>query len=232
MDAKQAAAEKAVAYLKDGMVVGLGTGSTTYWAIQAIGREVNAGLRIRAVASSIQTERMAASLQIPVVPFAGIRSIDVTIDGADEVDAQHHLIKGGGGALLREKILAFNSKSFLVIVDDAKLVDRLGKFPLPVEVVPFAAELTLQHLQALGCQPKIRKVQEQPFLTDNHNLIADCQFTAIGDPARLDQEIRRIPGVVETGLFLNSMVSTVVAGYPDGSTKEMTHQKTNSTYPS
>src|SRR5690242_8882833 len=136
MDTKRLAAEKAVEEVKDNTVVGLGTGSTAYWAIQKLGERVKEGLHIRAVATSQQSEDLAKELGIPIVPFSDIESIDLTIDGADEVDKHKNLIKGGGGALLREKIVAYHTKKYIVIVDENKLVTHLGKFPLPVEVLP------------------------------------------------------------------------------------------------
>lgn len=215
MNPKQAAAEKAVEFVKNGMIVGLGTGSTAFWATQKIAQRVSEGLTIRAVASSASTEALAGQLGIPLVPFSGIDHIDITIDGADEVDDQLNLIKGGGGALLREKILARNSSRFYVVVDDSKRVHRLGRFPLPVEIVPFASNLTIRRLQELNCEPVVRMVKGSEFITDNGNLIADCSFKEIPDPKALQQRINLIPGVVENGLFVG-MATAVVVGYDDG----------------
>lgn len=219
MDAKKLAAEKAVENIEDGMVVGLGTGSTAYWAIKKIGERVKEGLNIRAVASSKSSEELALSSGIPIVPFSEIDFIDVTIDGADEVDADLNLIKGGGGALVREKILASNSKKFIVIVDESKLVTKLGRHPLPVEIVPFAASLTLKKLQALNCRLKIRQADNKDFITDNGNLIADCNFEQIQDPAALNAQLNSIPGVVDNGLFNHNMVYKLIVGYGDGTVK-------------
>jgi len=221
MEAKRLAAEKAVTYLEDGMVVGLGTGSTTLWAIQKIGERVKGGLKIKAVASSERSEAMARELNIPIISFSSIKQIDITIDGADEVDEKFNLIKGGGGALLREKILVYNSKKFLVIVDDSKLVAQLGKFPLPVEMIPFATNLSLEHLKKLGCKPSIRIEKNETYKTDNGNLIVDCQFDKIPDPNKLDQQIKSIPGIVDTGLFSNTLVTAVMVGCGDGTIKVM-----------
>ena len=215
MNPKQVAAEKAVEFVEDGMIVGLGTGSTAFWATQKIAQRISEGLTIRAVASSASTEALAGQLGIQLVPFSGIDHIDITIDGADEVDDQLNLIKGGGGALLREKILAANSGRFYVVVDDSKRVHRLGRFPLPVEIVPFASNLTLRRLQELNCEPVVRMVKGSPFITDNGNLIADCSFKEILDPMELQQRINLIPGVVENGLFVG-MATAVVVGYEDG----------------
>lgn len=217
MEAKRAAAEKAVEWVKDGMTVGLGTGSTSYWAIKRLGERIQEeGLQIQAVSSSRVSEQIALEMGIPLTTFAEVTSIDLTIDGADEVDRDFNLIKGGGGALLREKILAYNSNTFLVIVDESKLVGTLGRYPLPVELVPFAWEQTLRHLADLGCSATMRKDDDGLFTTDNGNYIADCRFEQIPDPASLDIILRTIPGVVETGLFVQNMVSHVLVGYKDG----------------
>jgi ribose 5-phosphate isomerase A len=215
-DIKKLVAEKAVEFVQNEMTVGLGTGSTAYWAIEKLGERVAAGLNIKAVASSISSEEHARKLGIPIIPFSELEHIDVSIDGADEVDSYHNLIKGGGGALLREKILAYNSKKFIVVVDESKLVERLGSFPLPVEIVSFAAELILRQIQALGCEPVIRKKDGKNFITDNGNLVADCHFRRIDFPLTLNNQLHHIPGVVETGLFLNTMVATVLVGYGNG----------------
>ncbi|RDV14565.1 ribose-5-phosphate isomerase RpiA [Pontibacter diazotrophicus] len=216
MDAKKLAAESAVEYVEDGMTVGLGTGSTASWAIKALGEKVKAGLHIQAVASSVASEDLAKQYGIQLTDFSELSRIDVTIDGADEVDAQCNLIKGGGGALLREKIIAYNSSQFIVVVDESKLVRTLGKFPLPVEIVPFAAELTLKQLKNLGCETSIRQKDGKNFVTDNGNLIADCFFNQIEVPELLNNSILLIPGVVESGLFLHPKVHRVIVGYADG----------------
>jgi ribose 5-phosphate isomerase A len=216
MNAKQLAAEKAAAYLKEGMIIGLGTGSTAAFAINAIGRMAKQGFAVKAVASSLQSAALATESGIEIIPFSQVNTIDLYIDGADEVDRDLNLVKGGGGALLREKILAFNSSQYLVIVDSSKLVDRLGKFPLPVEVTPFAVELTVRHLEKLGCTPRVRSQNGKPFITDNHNLIIDCAFGEITNVAQLNNSINTIPGVVENGLFLNDMVSKVIVGNENG----------------
>lgn len=221
MDAKRLAAEKAVTYITDGMVVGLGTGSTAYWAIQKIGERVRGGLNIKAVASSKKSEDLAKEAGISIVPFSTISSIDVTVDGADEVDKNHNLIKGGGGALVREKILASNSQKFIVVVDESKLVTQLGKFPLPVEVLPFAVNLVIDKLKGLGCLPVIRQASGHDYITDNGNLIADCHFQKIEDPAALNTQINLLPGVVDCGLFVGVMVHAVIVGYTNGRVMEL-----------
>jgi ribose 5-phosphate isomerase A len=215
IDPKRIAAEKAVEWVKDGMVIGLGTGSTAYWAIQKIGERVKQGLKIRAIASSDQSTQLAHELKIPLIPFEEINRIDLTIDGADEVDANRNLIKGGGGALLREKIIASNSSKFIVVVDTAKMVSCLGKFPLPVELVPFAGNLAMEKIRTLGCKPHWRMNGEKKYITDNGNLILDCNFEKIADPSSLNLQLHLIPGVVETGLFVK-MQPTVIVGHANG----------------
>lgn len=216
MIAKQVAAAAAVKEVKNNMTVGLGTGSTAAFAIKEIGIRVKEGLFIKAVASSVQSEQLAKREGIEIIQFSNVGVIDIYIDGADEVDADLNLIKGGGGALLREKILAYNSRQFIVIVDDSKLVNHLGKFPLPVEITPFAFELTLRNLEKLGCQATIRKKGEKNYITDNGNLIADCDFGKIIDTAKLEKSIKNIPGVMECGLFQASLVNKLFVGYEDG----------------
>lgn len=218
--AKQAAAEKAALYIQDGMVVGLGTGSTAYWAIQKIGEMVKHGLRIKAVATSNQSEELARGLDIPLVAFSDIEGIDVTIDGADEVDNDWNLIKGGGGALLREKIIASASKELIIIADESKKVEILGKFHLPVEIVKFGYELTLRKLSSLGCLPHLRMSGDQLFITDNGNYIADCEFTRIEQASELHAALNLIPGVVENGLFIK-LATKVIVGDEDGRVREL-----------
>jgi ribose 5-phosphate isomerase A len=218
LNAKLQAAVKAVERIENGMIVGLGTGSTAYYAIQRIAeRIIREGLRIQAVTSSKASEQLAIQLGIPLVPFSRIDTIDVTIDGADEVDAGYNMIKGGGGALLREKILAANSKHFIVIVDESKIVSKLGKFPLPVEIIPFASELTIKKLRIIESESAIRMLNGQPYITDNGNLIIDCDFKQITNPEELGQLIKSIPGVVEHGLF-TKMTDTIIVGKQDGTT--------------
>ena len=219
INGKKIAAGKAVEYIRNGMTLGLGTGSTAYWAIQGIGEQVRNGLSVRAIATSMQSEAMARELGIPIVPFAEIDHIDITIDGADEVDQQLNLIKGGGGALLREKIVASATKFYIIIVDESKLVPQLGKFPLPVEIVPFGWEMTNRRLKELGCVPVMRmKGDRQPFLTDNHHYILDCSFGSIPDPALLHDQVSAITGVMEDGFFIG-MADIVIAGSPGGDTR-------------
>ena len=223
INGKKIAASKAVEYVRDGMTLGLGTGSTAYWAIRGIGEMVKNGLSVRAIATSLQSDELARELNIPLVPFSEIDHIDLTIDGADEVDPAFNLIKGGGGALLREKIVASATRFYIIIVDQSKLVRQLGRFPLPVEVAPFGWELTMRRLKELGCTPHRRLAGDHPFLTDNQHYILDCAFGAIADPAVLHRQISDITGVMEDGFFIG-MADIVVAGSPEGDIKVLSKQ--------
>src|SRR5215211_7828445 len=213
MNSKKLAADKAVEQVMDGMVVGLGTGSTALYAVQRM-RE---GLKITAVASSLGTAALATEEGIPLVGMTEISAIDLYIDGADEVDGLFHAIKGGGGALTREKILAYNSQRFIVIIDESKLSKKLGRFPVAVEVVPFGYNLAIPHLEKLGCKATVRQKNNQFFKTDNGNWIVDCQFKTIDNPEALNTAINNIPGVIESGLFPAFLIHSVIAGYDDGS---------------
>jgi len=207
---KLQAARKAVEFVEDGMVLGLGTGSTTRLAVDEIGKLVKDGYRLVGVPTSIETEKQARTLGIPLSTLEEVGRLDLTIDGADEVDPQFRLIKGLGGALLREKMVAFYSKREIIIVDDSKVVDVLGvKTPLPVEVVQFGHRRTRTALEELGCTAKLRG-GERPFVTDNGNYIYDCKFDAINDPEGMDSEIGSVPGVVENGLFIGLATAIVI----------------------
>jgi ribose 5-phosphate isomerase A len=200
---KQLVGEKAVEYIRDGMVVGLGTGSTAYYTIKKLGELVRKGLNIKGIPTSEQTAALAVKQGITLLDFKEVKQIDVAIDGADEFDADLNLIKGGGGALLREKIIANAAATFIVIADSTKGSVKLGAFPLPVEIVTFGAEMTLQKISELGCEPKLRVTGNQPFITDNGNFILDCDFKRIESPVELERQLNMIPGVVENGLFVN-----------------------------
>lgn len=207
---KLQAAQRAVEFVEDGMVLGLGTGSTTRLAVDEIGKLVKDGYRLVGVPTSIETERQARSLGIPLSTLEEVGEIDLTIDGADEVDPRFRLIKGLGGALLREKMVAHYSKREIIIVDSSKIVEVLGvKTPLPVEVVQFGHRRTKAALEALGCAAALRG-GDRPFVTDNGNLIYDCKFEAITDPERMDSKLGSIPGVVENGLFIGLATSVIV----------------------
>jgi ribose 5-phosphate isomerase A len=175
-------------------------------------------LTVRAIATSLQSESLALELGIPIVPFSEIDHLDITIDGADEVDEALNLIKGGGGALLREKIVASATRFYIIIVDESKLVKELGAFPLPVEVAPFGWELTFRRLAELGGAPRMRMAGDKPFLTDNQHYILDCPFGPIKNPAQLHEQVSGITGVMEDGFFIN-MADIVVAGSPGGDTR-------------
>lgn len=225
INTKKAAAEAAVAYIKSGMTIGLGTGSTAAFAIQKLGTRVKEeGLQIRAIATSIRSEEMAKEGSIPIIGFDDFDMLDITIDGADEVDENLDLIKGGGGALLREKVVSIQTKTNIIIVDETKLVKHLGKFPLPVEVVPFALAVVDRKLQKLGCQTVLRKKENEVYITDNQNYIVDCHFGEISDAASLHQTIKSITGVVDNGLFIQR-ASMVIAAYNDGSIRTFQQQK-------
>ena len=211
---KRAAAEAAVALVEDGMVVGLGTGSTAAFAVEALARRYHAGLRFVGIPTSARTAAQAAEAGIPLTSFAQHRRIDLTIDGADEVErATLNLIKGRGGALLREKIVAAASRRLAIVVDASKLVDRLGTHaPVPVEVVPFGREATAAALEVLGASTTLRTLPcGAPFVTDGGHHILDCAFGRIADPGRLERRIRRIVGVVECGLFISRADPVLVA---------------------
>ena len=213
---KQQAAEAAVAEVEDGMVLGLGTGSTASLAVEALGRRVQGGLRVWGIPTSERTATLAASLGIPLTDFAAHPHIDLTIDGADEVHTGTlDLIKGLGGALLREKIVAAASRRMTVVVDQSKLVPLLGGVKLPVEVVPFGWETTAARLRAAGADPTLRRTADGAvFHTDGGNLILDCAV-AIPDAALLARTLKAITGVVETGLFIG-IATRIIAGTASG----------------
>ncbi|SME48394.1 Ribose-5-phosphate isomerase A [Bacillus mobilis] len=216
MNLKQLAGEYAANFVKDGMKVGLGTGSTVYWLIQKLGERVKEGLSIQAVPTSKETEVLAKQLSIPLIPLNEIGILDLTIDGADEIDSNLQLIKGGGGALLREKIVASSSKELIIIADESKLVTHLGTFPLPVEITPFSWKQTESKIQTLDCQTTLRLKNNETFITDNNNVIIDCVFPHdISNPANLHTQLKMITGVVETGLFVN-MTSKAIIGTKNG----------------
>lgn len=201
---KRAAARRSVDFVRDGYVVGLGTGSTASYAIRFLGERVAAGLKIRGVPTSVLSGDLAASLHIPLANLDECPEIDLTLDGADEIDPALQIIKGGGGALLREKIVASASRKVIIIADSSKQVTVLGKVPLPVEVVPFAEVLLARRIAALGAFVTLRKDQAGlPFVTDEGHHLLDCGFGHIPEPARLSEELKHMPGVVEHGLFLD-----------------------------
>ena len=210
---KLQAAQRALQFVEPGMTVGLGSGSTATIWIKLLGEKVrDHGLKIRAIASSDDSERLGRSYGIPFVTFEECRKLDLTIDGADEIAPKLALIKGGGGKLLREKIVASASKRFVVIADESKQVEKLGKFPLPVEVIPMAAPLVSDALADLGFTPTIRVRDGRPFITDEGNLILDCSGLLIEDPGAMAAKLNSIVGVVEHGLFLGMAHLAIIAG--------------------
>ena len=212
---KEAAGRAAAKLVRDGDVVGLGTGSTAYFAVVALGERVKAGLKIFGIPTSLQTADLARAAGILLTTLDEHPEIDITIDGADEIDPKLNLIKGGGGALLREKIIASVSKKMVVVADSGKMVPVLGKFPLPVEIISFARTVVERKIVSLGGSPKLRtKAEGSPYLTDNGNPILDCSFGQIADPATLAQELSDIPGIVEHGLFVG-LASVALVGKGD-----------------
>lgn len=216
---KMAAAERALAFVEPGMRLGLGTGSTAAKFVEALGREVAAGLDVVCVATSQATQMQAERLGIRMSTLEETPFLDLTVDGTDEIDSELRLIKGGGGALLREKIVATASGRMIVIADASKQVETLGAYPLPLEVVPFGLTATRNMIAALaadvGCEGDIRlrmKAPGEPFLSDGGNLILDCCFGQIDDPEELDEALKLVPGVVENGLFLGIADLAIIAG--------------------
>jgi ribose 5-phosphate isomerase A len=225
---KRAAAQAAVELVQDGMVVGLGTGSTAAFAVEALGRRHREGLQFIGIPTSERTAAQAKAANIPLTSFREHREIDLTIDGADEVERDTlNLIKGLGGALLHEKIVAAASRSLAIVVDGSKLVDRLGaRTPIPVEVVAFGLEATLAALESIGASAQLRQsATGEPFVTDSGNRILDCSFGPIADPATLEERIRRVVGVVESGLFIGRANVVFVADASGVHRLESTHDR-------
>jgi ribose 5-phosphate isomerase A len=214
-EAKKHAAQRAIEFIQAGQIVGLGTGSTAKFAIEGVARLVQDGLNLTAVATSVATELMAQELGIRVADLNEVAGVDITIDGADEVDDNFNMIKGGGGALTREKLVALASVKRVIIVDEHKLVSMLGEvWPLPVEVLPFGWTRAALMLTALGCTADLRVNQGSPFVTDNGNYILDCKFAAITNPAETERKIKLLPGVIESGLF-TGIADVLVVGFDD-----------------
>jgi ribose 5-phosphate isomerase A len=216
-DLKRMAGEAALAYVKDGMTIGLGTGSTVAYTIRKLGEVVREnGWRILGVPTSAATETLATSVGIPLVALEDVEVIDLAIDGADEVDPKRNMIKGGGGAHFREKVVARSAAQVVIVVDESKLVPVLGtKASVPVEVHPFGWKQTKAALETLWCTAALRSVGGEPFRTDNGNYILDCRFGPIPKPDKLEREINNVPGVLENGLFVG-LVDLVLAAGPAG----------------
>jgi ribose 5-phosphate isomerase A len=199
------------------MTIGLGSGTTVYWFIEELGKRVKQGLSVIGIPTSEKTKQLANEAGIAVSDLNEIESIAVTVDGADEIDPNGQLIKGGGGALLQEKIVAAASKELIIVADSSKLVQQLGKFPLPVEVIPFGYKKVQGEIISSGLceQVNLRQENNQPFITDHHHYILDCTFGKIADASAVNTALHLIPGVVETGLFID-MADKAIIGYEDG----------------
>ncbi|MDD3999956.1 MAG: ribose-5-phosphate isomerase RpiA [Bacilli bacterium] len=211
MNKKANAAYKAAEYIKDNMTLGLGTGSTAFYLIQKVGELVSKGFNLKCVATSENTKKVALDLKIPLLELDEVDEIDLAIDGVDEIDPDFNAIKGGGGALLREKVVACLSKKVIWIMDDSKTVSRLGNFPLPVEVIRYGYQHLLKKLEILGFNPVLRLKEGNPYLTDNGNYIVDLHLGESFEIAQTKAVLDSLVGVVETGLFLN-LCDLIVVG--------------------
>lgn len=216
---KKLAGEAAALLIEDGTTIGLGSGSTVVYFLEALGRRVKGGLSVCGVATSKGTETIARAQGVEIIDPADINELDAAVDGADEVDRNFAMIKGGGGALLREKIVLTAAKRRIIIIDASKRVETLGAFRLPVEVTPFGHHLAAAAIDALGAPVSLRQGQGAPFVTDNGNHVLDCGFSEITDPTGLDQLLQIIPGVVETGLFVG-LVTDLIIGQGDQAVSE------------
>ncbi len=212
---KEIAGKEAAKFVKDGMIVGLGTGSTVFYTIKELGARASSGLNFQAICTSKDTEKKAKEFGIKVVDLNEVEKIDIAIDGADELDKDLNLIKGGGGALTREKIIDYRAEKFYVVVDQSKKKEILGNFSLPVEVMKFCWKPVKNDLEKLGAKVTLRG-GETPFITDNGNFILDAKFDRILRPARLEEIINNIPGVVENGIFRKEKVTAVLVGTEKG----------------
>ena len=218
---KKNAGYKAAEYVEDGMVLGLGTGSTTHYFIEKVGmRMAEEGIKVQGIPTSFQSLLLAKKWNIPITTLEE-NDIDLSVDGADEVDFDFNLIKGGGAAHTKEKIVDYAAETFIVIVDESKVVEKLGTFPVPVEVIPDASRIVIQTLEDMGAECEIRMAQRKdgPVITDNGNFVIDAKFSEIASPQHLEIDLNSIPGVVENGIF-SQMVDKVIVGTSDG-TKEL-----------
>ena len=217
---KQRVALKATRLVEPGMTIGLGSGTTMHWFVIALAEQVKEGLQFTAVPTSTEVQKLAEEKGIKLKTLNEVETIDLTIDGADEIDPQWQVIKGGGGALLQEKLVAIASRKLVIIADHTKMVEQLGNFPLPIEVVPYGWKHVQWRLKQLyKIEVSLREKNNQVFLTDHGHYILDCHFREITDATTLNGELNLIPGVVETGLFID-MVGGLYIGYADGTTKE------------
>ncbi|NRD80000.1 ribose-5-phosphate isomerase RpiA [Bacillus sp. BRMEA1] len=211
MQEKKLAGEEAVQYIKEGMILGLGSGSTVYFTLQKLGELIKNGLLIKGVSTSNSTTAICQELGIPLIPINEVERIDLTIDGVDEVDNQFNGIKGGGGALLFEKVVASISEKVIWIADSSKLSQNLGNFPLPVEIIPFGYTHVLKKLESQHLNPKLRMKQNEVYKTDSGNYIVDLHLNAIENVNQLSSFLKNITGVVEHGLFINVVDTLIVA---------------------
>ena len=211
MTEKQAAAEKAIEFVGNDMIIGLGSGSTAAFFTKKLGEEVKRGLKVRSISTSNATTNLALSLNIPLLSIDEVNEIDLTVDGADEIDPEFNGIKGGGGALLFEKIVASISRKIIWVVDSSKLVKKLGKFPLPIEIVSFGYKHTLERLKDVGFNPSIRMKDGKISFSDGNNLIVDLNLKEIDNPVEVEKKIKALNGVIETGLFINTPEKVIVA---------------------
>lgn len=215
MNQKKIAGEKAAEYIKDGMIVGLGTGSTARYLVDKVGEMIGNGLCIQAVPTSKATEQQALRLGIPLLDINEVEAIDLAIDGVDEIDRDFNATKGGGGALFREKIVADLAKEVIWIMDESKLVEHLGDYPLPVEILPYGCQVTVRKLEKLGYHPVMRNKDGELFVTDNGNYIVDLHLSAPVDTEEVRKNLSSIVGVLETGQFLK-MCARIIVGTDDG----------------
>jgi len=216
---KQRAAAAAAELITDGMILGLGTGTTASYLVQILGERVRQGLRIQGVPTSEATRQLAIAEGVPLTTLEEQPVLDLCLDGADEVDPDLNLIKGGGGALLREKIVASAARQRIIMVDVSKCVDCLGAFSLAVEVIPFGWEVTRRQLEQFGGVPTLRQREGRPFVTDQGHYIIDCALSRIEDVPKLNHQLNQLPGVVENGLFVD-MTDRLIIGSPDGITEK------------
>jgi ribose 5-phosphate isomerase A len=224
---KQLAARRAIEYIKDGDLVGIGTGSTVRFVIEELTKKVSEGLAVNTIASSYKSEELLKQANIKVLEFKD-QIADIYIDSADEVDYQLNMIKGGGGALLREKVLAYNSKYRVIAIDESKLKNRLGTFPLPIEVVPFSYRSVIKNIEKIGAICELRKVTDMIYMTDNKNYIIDCKNLNFENTELLYKKLKYIPGVVEVGLFIG-FIDTLLIGKED-KVEEISGLKTTKKY--